>query len=385
MPFFARPDLSDEQFKQLTGSTLTLSGTTDFTGVLKSKGIEIDATSGGTTAAGDALVFDGTKIKLTPISGGSGSGFYYGASPTTCTVGGLPAGTSISGTSIQNILQSILVPELFGTLTAPSPSFLMPVTNPYEVGCVLNSLSATLSFNRGCINPQYCSASDKRSGAATCYTWNDFYFSGHSCVTSSSSISVSPFPSYTVAAGNRSAFACVTYAAGVQPLGSEGTAYNTPLSSGVTAPQVVSVCGIYPYFFGKIASGGCPAGVNRPTDTTICSCIIAADLSRNSNVNSGPVINVGFSNSTININFCSTPDDYIWFAIPVASTPKTCWYVDATNKGSIGGAVSPGGNLFPAASNITDITTICWSGQTYQAYISNYQTCSTAVMQLRNI
>ena len=28
MPFFARPDLSNEQFKQLSGSTLTLSGTT---------------------------------------------------------------------------------------------------------------------------------------------------------------------------------------------------------------------------------------------------------------------------------------------------------------------------------------------------------------------
>jgi len=378
MPFFARPDLSNEQFKQLTGSTLTLSGTTNFTGVLKSKGVEIDATN-TSASAGDALVYDGSKIKLTPISGGSGSGTYYGASPTTCTVGGLPATSAISGCTIQSILQCILVPELCGTITSISRTFSMPVSNPYEVGCVLNSLSADLSFNRGCINPQYCSISDKRSGAPTCYTWNDFYFSGHSCVTTSTGpITINPFPSYTVAQGNRSAFACVTYSAGSPALGSEGTQYCAALASGVTAPQVVSVCGIYPYFYGRVTCSAA-AGVGRP-DATCIATMISGGTGFCTKV-------IGYSNSTVCVNFNSTADDYLWFATPCASASKTCWYVDATNKGSIGGAISAGGNLFPTPETLVSGTTSsqgCWNQQTYKIYISNYQTCSTSIMELRN-
>ena len=84
MSFFSRPDLSDIQFRQLSGSTLTMSGITNFTGVLKSKGLEIDATTGVTTPVGSVLTFDGSKIKLIKSASG-GSGVYIGNSPTTIT------------------------------------------------------------------------------------------------------------------------------------------------------------------------------------------------------------------------------------------------------------------------------------------------------------
>ena len=47
MSFFTRIVLTDEQVKQISGNTLTMSGTTDFVGTLKSKGIEINADATG--------------------------------------------------------------------------------------------------------------------------------------------------------------------------------------------------------------------------------------------------------------------------------------------------------------------------------------------------
>ena len=65
--FFTRPDLDDRQFKQISGSSLTLSGETNFAGILKSKGTEING-SVATASIGDVLTWDGTSIKLqTPL------------------------------------------------------------------------------------------------------------------------------------------------------------------------------------------------------------------------------------------------------------------------------------------------------------------------------
>jgi len=90
---------------------------------------------------------------------------------------------------------------------------------------------------------------------------------------------------------------------------------------------------------------------------------------------------VDVSNSTLPIKFCSTADDYIWFATPDASITKTFWYVDASNKGSIGGAVTPGGNLFPdPQSPSVSVTTVCWNNQPYKVYVSNYQTSTQCVL-----
>ena len=121
MTFFSRPILEDLQFKQLSDSILTLSGTTRFvnvTGLTLTDGngiyIPIIAT-GGTN--GKVLTYRDDVISLEDVTGSEGGGIYSGSSPTTCTVGGLLSNSSIVGCSISNILQKILVPAL-----APSTS-----------------------------------------------------------------------------------------------------------------------------------------------------------------------------------------------------------------------------------------------------------------------
>ena len=62
-----RPHLSDIQIVQLSGESLTLSGTTNFAGILKSKDIEIDATVTDSILQDNyVLRFNGTKIILSP-------------------------------------------------------------------------------------------------------------------------------------------------------------------------------------------------------------------------------------------------------------------------------------------------------------------------------
>jgi hypothetical protein len=68
MGFKTKPILSDRQVKQPTGSVLTLSGSTDFVGTLKSKGIEINA-SADNAQPGYILTYDGTKIALSESTG----------------------------------------------------------------------------------------------------------------------------------------------------------------------------------------------------------------------------------------------------------------------------------------------------------------------------
>jgi hypothetical protein len=368
MTFFARPDLSDIQFKQLSGSTLTMSGATDFVGILKSKSIEIDGTA---TTVGQVLTFDGNKIKLMPsVSGGSsGSSFYYLTSPTTCTVGGLPAGSLISGCTISRILEEILVPEICGVLTAPSFTFaISPATSTYEVGANI-TVCAITCFSRGSINPQECSASAYRSGLPVAHVYTPYGCAPISAVTTSLS-NTCTLAARPVVNGNNTISAYVAYSCGAQPKGSKGTNFGSPLAAGTTTPLTCTICGLYPYFYGKVASGGCPAGVCRPAATA--------------SLITGGTKCVCNSDNTIYVNFNSTANDYIWFAIPSAYSSKTCWYINALNNGNIGGVVSAGGNLFPDFNSVNSVTTVCWAGQTYKIYISNYQSAANTIIELRN-
>ncbi|MFW6219262.1 MAG: hypothetical protein ACOC33_00210 [bacterium] len=74
MAFLTKVEFSDRQQFQETGDTINLSGTTNFSGVLQSKGIEIDGTVTGASQIGHVLGYDGSKIKLIPQSGGTGTG-----------------------------------------------------------------------------------------------------------------------------------------------------------------------------------------------------------------------------------------------------------------------------------------------------------------------
>lgn len=138
----------------------------------------------------------------------------------------------------------------------------------------------------------------------------------------------------------------------------------TPFNSGA-----FGVNSIYPYFYGKVASGGAAPGLNRP-------------VANQALINSGTKV-LASSTGAITINFDTTSDQYGWFAIPNISPSRSTWYVSALNTGPIGGAVSSGGNLFPNPDVISiDSPTALWTGVSYKVYIFNYQSANPSNMTL---
>lgn len=115
---------------------------------------------------------------------------------------------------------------------------------------------------------------------------------------------------------------------------------------------------VHPWFYGKVTTS------TRPT----------ADQAL---IDSGTAV-VAASTGSITAPFSSGSGDYIWFAIPASSGVKTAWYVTALNNGSIGGSVSPSGNLFPDA-DVVSITKTLWSGVSYNIYVANYRTAVGSV------
>lgn len=379
MTFCARPNIDDTQFIQVPATTLTLSGQTQIataSGLALTDGIggyrPIIAT-GGTTY--DVLTLIGNRLVLyAPTASGATSGVYTCASPTTCTVGGITAGSAISGWNYGCLFQTMLVPTLYPTLTAPSSvSTILPTTSTYEVGSSVVVTGCTV-FDRGCISPAYCGANPKRSGFATCYEYT--VWGVPTCVASSClSTNKTVFSSHYVTQGSNTISSRVWYSGGTQPLNSSGGTYCAALAAGCTAFASNVFTGIYPYYYGKVASGSVGAGINRPS--AVASLI------------TGGTKIVASSTDTVCINFASTSDDYIWFATPNASTTKTKWYVDSNDTGCVGGGISAGCNLFPAPSTVAGVTSSMWanvscSPQTYKLYISNYQTTANLTMELRN-
>jgi hypothetical protein len=105
--FFTRPNLSDIQFRQLTGDTLNLSGTTNFSGILKSKGVEIDATFSGIT--GSVLTYIDGKIRLAPQNGLNGDINFDSNRITTRQ--GIPS-VNVGGTTVKDFLEGYFFPSI---------------------------------------------------------------------------------------------------------------------------------------------------------------------------------------------------------------------------------------------------------------------------------
>ncbi len=111
----------------------------------------------------------------------------------------------------------------------------------------------------------------------------------------------------------------------------------------------------YGYYYGVIPSLGAQAGQNRPVANT-------------SLFTGGTSITIN-GDQTLIIPYNSSPDDYIWLAIPSSLPDRKTWYVSDLNQGQIGGIVDDGGNLFPDAEI---------SGG-YKFYIANYQTAINVI------
>jgi len=174
------------------------------------------------------------------------SSLYNLASPSAIPLGGMCVNTVLTGKTAFQLFEELLVPELCGTITPPSIGIGLSASGLYEIGCTV-SQTVTGTFSRGCINPQYCSLSDKRSGCANAY---DFTGCGmpvgfQTCTSASAS---QTNPSYTVSAGTQSWGVCTRYDAGCAALGSKGNQYCAALVSGCTSAASNSIVGVYPLF-----------------------------------------------------------------------------------------------------------------------------------------
>jgi len=256
--FFTRPDLDDRQFKQISGSTLTMSGETNFVGTLKSKGIEIDAST-GSSSIGDVLTWDGSKITLSPSSGG-GSDIYTGASPTVLSspVGGMQNNVVLTGRTISSILEEILIETLNPSVINPSHTLTENTANTQEVGTTVN-FNLCSTFSQGSITPQYDSGGNciapsiARSGPANTYCYTGA--GGLSCSVASALGSNSIPVSHLLTSGSNTFSSCVFYDTnGIVAYDSSGAVFAGALPAGNTSVKNVTLTGQYYRFYGASAT-----------------------------------------------------------------------------------------------------------------------------------
>jgi len=171
------------------------------------------------------------------------SNLYTGETPSQIEVGGMAFGTQLTGKTYTQLFEEILVPELEGTVTAPSVGIGLSATGLYEIGCSL-SQTVTGTFNQGCINPQYCSASDKRSGLpnAFCFVGTGMTAGFQACT----SLVGSDATTFPVGIGTTSWSLCTRYDAGSPALSNKGNEYCAALVSGCSTSSNASVYGVYP-------------------------------------------------------------------------------------------------------------------------------------------
>lgn len=270
-------------------------------------------------------------LPLSLLLGGGGGGdlTYLLSSPTTVTVGGLPQGSNIFGLGVDEILERILVPYQNPNFTSFS---IQGQGTVLEVGDAFGGIKNFLwnTSNSGNVQTNSVSIIDVTSST-----------------TLASGLSNDGVQAIDIGTFNITAPFTQSYRASA--INTQGTPFNSNL---------FSIQFLYPYFYG--------------VSNTIPSV-------SQSTINSGTKV-VASSNSTINITFNATVQ-YLWFAIPTTSTAKTRWFVDTLNQGNIGTPT----DLFgaPTVFNINSPTGL-WSNVSYRMYISNFQTTTNGVMQLRN-
>lgn len=285
------------------------------------------------------------NTEITTASGGGGGGgsvVYAGNSPSTTTVNGIPSGTVLTGMTFEELLENIYAPFQAPTFSSFSIS---GQSQTIEVGTALSG--------------------------SKLFTWN----TTNSGNIQANSLQIRDVTSNTLIASSLVNDGTESVSIGTitntSPISRNWRIEATNTQSNSFQSSNFNVSSIYPYFYGKVASGGAAPGVNRP-------------IADQALIDSGTVV-VANSNGTITITYSSTSDDYIWFAIPTANTQKTIWYIDGLNNGSIGGSVSPSGNLFPTFDTVSiDSPSVLWNGISYNIYIANYQSAITNPIQLRN-
>lgn len=366
--FATKLRLISEKFFQPSDGSLELSGSTK---IAESGDFRYNTHpnfTGDTQIIDKKYVDDITnEIANDANSGITASTTYSLSTPSTVDVGGLDAGSELTGFTSNELLEKILVATLYPTLTPPSNSFgvydddthdTSVNGSEYEVGRNV-TLYFRATFDRGEIDPQYDASSQYRSGPANSYNYTGDDLP--SSESSSSSEDTQQIDDYTIQQGDNEWTNTVSYDDGVQPYDSKGNEYDSPLSSDITDSKSVKVIGYYPYFYGTSS-----------TEPTINQALV-----------DGGTKEIKNSDGTITIDYGSdTGNVYHWFAIPDTSTTKEGWYISDLNKGNIGTEE----DLFgPEEIEGIESPDGYWSTTDYKFYVTTYKTdFEGKEIQLRN-
>jgi len=174
---------------------------------------------------------------------------YTNATPTPVTIGGIDAGSTFTDQTMTQMWDSLLYPELFPSLVAPSSTFALTESGYHEIGEVVATLHFSATFSRGTITPAY-GTSGYRSGLPNTYKYTG---TGLSNQTSTSLTDAETVSSYTVLTGAQNWTGAVAYDAGEQPLSNKGNNYDSPLAAGDTATITRTITGVYPWYATSVA------------------------------------------------------------------------------------------------------------------------------------
>ena len=233
-----------------------------FVGGGSGQAIEIEDDGTSITTDVKKIDFTGTGVTVTEAVPGSGNievaisgglGSYTNATPTPQPFPGnspfdnIPTGETFANETFEAMMNKMLYPTLNPALTAPSAFLsISPGATFQEIGAnVPVTLNAT--FNQGLINPQYTSASNKRSGLPNTYNFNG---TGVSPVVSTSLAESATTGAYTILAGANTWTNSVSFDAGVMPKDSVGGDFDPPgaLSAGTTSTISKTITGVFPVF-----------------------------------------------------------------------------------------------------------------------------------------
>lgn len=198
------------------------------------------------------LVLEGTVYDLGPATG-AGSSALETAITVSNALGKYAKDATIpADTSLEAILRGILSKTYYPALNPPTATLTYSLPALAKVGQTIPAATATLTLNRGSIDPQYSAESAYRAGEATGYSLT--MTNADAPYTADDAGGSFAVPDFTKSSkGTVTLTGTASFAAGVQPKDSDGANYESPLAAGsVTASKSVEF--ILPRYHGLSAT-----------------------------------------------------------------------------------------------------------------------------------